>query len=434
MRVFFSAGEASGDAYGAEIYRAMNRAGAFSEIRLAWQLAQDVQKWELGGDASPARIGDWIRNYYGGAFVSRISPQSRFDDLVSEIAVDVFQGLIPSERLRGEVVSAVGSRLLQSAGVALVADSSNWGAVGILESVRVAPRVFGGYQQAKLRLGHTHQGLFVPIDFGYINVKLARRAKQNGWKVLYFVPPGSWRRDKQGGDLPLIADAIVTPFPWSAEILRGMGANAHFFGHPLKQMVGPLDEGRLKEGVAVMPGSRLHEVSRHLALAAETLQNFQGTVRIVVAPNLDPNKVQESWIRFGGGDAELRLDKYEALKESRAAIVCSGTATLEAALCRCPMVVVYKVSPWAVPEFLARRSKIEFISLPNILLRRPLLPELLQWYAQPESVMGELERLLEDGSARQVQMEGFEELDEVLGPSDAIDRTAQLALEIVEES
>lgn len=434
MRVFFSAGEASGDAYGAEIFRALDREGAFSDVRLARQLALDVQKWELGGEFSPVLIGDWIRNYYGGAFLSRLTPQSRIDDLVSEIAVDVSQGLIPSERLRGEVVSAVGGRLLRSAGVALVADSSKWGAVGILESVRVAPRVLGGYQQAKLRLGDTHQGLFLPIDFGYINVKLAQRAKRNGWKVLYFVPPGSWRREKQGSDLPSVTDAIVTPFPWSAEILRGMGANAHFFGHPLKQMVGPVEAGNPREGLAVMPGSRSHEVSRHLALAAETLADFQGTVRIIVAPNLDLSRVQESWIRFGGGEAEFRLDKYQALKESQAAIVCSGTATLEAALCRCPTVVVYKVSPWAQLEYMVRRPQIEFVSLPNILLRRALVPELLQWDAEPEPVLRQLELLLEEGPARQAQLEGFDELDEVLGPSNAIDRTAQLALEMADQS
>jgi lipid-A-disaccharide synthase len=434
VRVFFSAGEASGDAYGAEIFRALGRAGAFSDERLARQLAQDALRWEFGGEASALRIGEWVRAHYGGTFLGRVGPNGSFDDLAREIAGDVAAGSIPRERLLSEVVSGVGGRALAAAGVVLAADSSDWGAVGALESLRVAHRVIGGFHQAKLRLGASYQGLFVPIDFGYINVRLARWAKRNGWKVLYFVPPGSWRRDRQGSDIPAVADAVVTPFPWSAKILRGMGADAHFFGHPLKQMVGPVEPHGPREGVAVMPGSRSHEVSRHLALAAETLQGFAGPVRILVAQNLDTGQVRALWRRFGGGDAEFRADKYQALKESRAAIVCSGTATLEAALCRCPSVVVYRVAPWTLLEYYVRRPRIEFVSLPNILLGRRLVPELLQGEARPDKVRSELDGLLEDGPARESQISGFDELDDTLGPCDAIDRTARLALDLADKS
>src|SRR5688572_21772274 len=123
MRVFFSAGEASGDAYAAALLREM------------------------------VRLGSGLRFLFEG----------------------------------------VGGSQLSAAGANVVVDSSKWGAISILQSLKVAPRVVGGYSKAKRALRKGRPGLFIPIDFGYVNVRLARYAKKQGWKVLYFIPPGSWR-------------------------------------------------------------------------------------------------------------------------------------------------------------------------------------------------------------------------------------------------
>ncbi len=311
----------------------------------------------------------------------------------------------------------------------IIADSSTWGAVGILESLKVVPRVWGGYRAAAAHLRQTKPGVFVPIDFGYLNVKLARIAKQAGWKVLYFIPPGSWRKTKQGSDLPAITDLIVTPFLWSADILNEMGANAHFFGHPLKEMVGEVDPDAEREGIAILPGSRTHEIERNLEPIAKAIQDQPGPIRFAVASSFSAEKMEMLWKQVGGRSAEFRRDTYNVLRESRAAVICSGTATLEAAICRCPCIVVYRGSKAMEIEFKIRKPKFDYISLPNILLGREVLPELIQHDANPVQIAKELKEILED-PGKDAQLRAFVELDAILGPSECLERTADLLLQL----
>jgi lipid-A-disaccharide synthase len=144
---------------------------------------------------------------------------------------------------------------------------------------------------------------------------------------------------------------------------------------------------------------------------------------------VDRAELIELWKKSGGGEVEVVTELYPALKASRAAVVCSGTATLESTLCGCPTVVVYRVSKLMVLEYRVLRPKIKFISLPNVLLDRALVPELIHFEATPERIRSELDAVLVDGAARQAQLDGIAELDRVLGGDRAIDRTVELMLE-----
>ncbi|MCU0316064.1 MAG: hypothetical protein MUC92_05685 [Fimbriimonadaceae bacterium] len=325
----------------------------------------------------------------------------------------------------GTIEGVGGKRLTAWGNHKVIIDSSQWGAVGILESLRVVPRILQDYYRAKKQLLTGEPGLLIPIDYGYMNVRLARHGKRKGWKVVYFVPPGSWRKNKQGSDLPHVTDAIVTPFSWSAEILNQMGANAVFFGHPLKQMVreAKLDDSGQREGIALLPGSRQQEIEANLAVIASATQGIDGTLRFGVASTQNASALQRMWQEVGGREAEYYTSSYAALMRSRAAIVCSGTATLESALCGCPTLVMYRGSKAMEWEYRIRRPKFDYISLPNILLDRPALPELIQWDATPDSVRSILEDLLEDSPARAAQLSAFAELDGLLGASDALDQS-----------
>ncbi|MCW5936551.1 MAG: hypothetical protein KIT11_04510 [Fimbriimonadaceae bacterium] len=356
MRLFISAGEASGDAYGAEIVRAL-------------------------------------------------SPE------------------------RGSVV-AIGGRRLQEAGARLLADSSTWGAVGILESLKVVPKVYRSYARARSDLD-ADPGLFIPIDFGYVNVRLAKRAKSRGWKVLYFIPPGSWRRSDQGADLPQITDAVVTPFPWSAQILRDKGVDAYFFGHPLKEMVARTPEPPFREGIAVLPGSRTHEIQHNLEAIIPAINRLGLPANVALAPNVRESSFLVQWRALGGGEVTLSRDTYAVLKGARAGVVCSGTATLEAALSNLPMVVVYRGSRLMQFEYRIRRPKFDFFSLPNIILDRKAVPELLQDEASPEGIEGHLAGLLASGSLREAQLHAFAEINGLLGAENCFEDTAKVARKLM---
>ena len=360
-RIFLSAGEASGDAYGAALVEALRRRGADGP----------------------------------------------------------FEG--------------IGGPRLAAQGVRMLADSSHWGAITISQSLPLVRRVFGAYFRAKRALAAGESGLFLPIDFGYVNIRLARWAKARGWRVLYFVPPGSWRRDKQGRDLPAVADRVVTPFSWSAEILNRMGADARWFGHPIKELIhgGTGASPASRASLALLPGSRRHEIENNLPVLAEALRDWPSPIEFALAPGADEGAMRAQWPREG--DAFTVGDTRGALRRARAAVVCSGTATLEAALLGVPTVVVYQAD-----EKMRREERIltrlglfrrpEYVALPNILLRRSAVPERID-RVDPVWLRAQIEALWEEGPARGAQLAAFEELDALLGPDDAIERTAEWALD-----
>lgn len=354
-----------------------------------------------------------------------------------EASGDAVGGLLVSEMRRlgfdGEVF-AVGSRKLEAAGAELIANSSTWGALGVYQAVKMAPKLIAGGRYVRSWLKKNPVDLFIPIDFGFLNIRLCRVAKQNGTKVFYFMPPGSWRRDRQGGDLAELTDKIATPFPWSAEMLLKSGANVVWVGHPVLQMAGA-DTGEPRDRMAIMPGSRAHEIELNLPVFAQAFCKLQTKLRptIVAAPGANERRLSELWARNCSADVEISKEgSFGLLRQSRAAIICSGTASLEAAVCRTPSVVAYVLDSLMVLEAKVIRLKVKYIALPNIILDRLAVPELYYPNAIPDRIAEETQRLLDDGPQRTAQLSAFAELRELLGPQDAVTRAARIALSMLE--
>ena len=235
MRVFFSAGEASGDAYAAEILKLLQpEALNYFRSRFADfqhdmesasndELLKALQSEAMGlGSLDIVELVMAFEEEYDvhlpDDLAAGLLPKHTLMEFISRYIID-------DAKMTDIAFQAVGGRRLEAAGARIVADSSSWSAMSVVESARVFARALIGFYRARAELRKGSPGVLVPIDFGFFNVKLARYAKSLGWKVLYFMPPGSWRKDSQGADLPAITDAIVTPFPWSAEMLNDMGAN-----------------------------------------------------------------------------------------------------------------------------------------------------------------------------------------------------------------
>jgi len=334
----------------------------------------------------------------------------------------------------------VGGKIAADAGIKIVANSSTWGAIGIAQALKIYRRALYGLKLATNALAEGEPGLCVPIDFGYFNIRLVKRAIDRGWRVLYFMPPGSWKKDSQGEDLPEITDEIVTPFPWSAEMLNEMGGSAHYFGHPLKQLIkesGALSVKRVQNRVAVLPGSRAHEISLNLPVIAGAFAqiNHTGlTAEFAVAPSVKPESLAKAWKRLAPHrtqDIFTVGDNYGVLRRAGAAVICSGTATLEAALCKCPMVVIYRVSRGMALQAKLTGFSPTFIALPNIMLDRHAVPELVHTAATPAALATMLFDVMQEGQERRAQLAAFKEIDEITGPDDAITKTAELALDLI---
>ena len=349
-----------------------------------------------------------------------------------EASGDLYGAALASRLLAlGFEVTGLGGSKMAALGLSLIGDSSTWGSISIVQSVREGLRGIGTYNRLKSALLAGPPGVFVPIDFGFMNLRLCRWAKQAGWKVLYFIPPGSWRRDRQGADIPKLADEVVTNFPWSASLLNEMGASAHFFGHPLLEIHSKVLSADLpRSGLAVLPGSRRSELEQLLPLLGAALSDYSGQITLPVPPR-HMELARRLWSRKSDqvidGSAEGAV--IGTLKSAERAIVCSGTATLESALAKTPMVAVYKVSRAVEIETkLIGFKRPEFVSQPNILLQREVVPELIQERLSVASLRDTLGSL---DIGRQLQ--GFDEIESLLSPSNCITQTVGLIQKLADQ-
>jgi len=293
----------------------------------------------------------------------------------------------------------------------------------------------------------------VPIDFGAFNVPLSCWAKAQGMRVAYYIPPGSWRRERQGADLPRCTDCVLTPFEWSATQLRAMGAQAHWVPHPLLRLARASESKEAfcerlgldpyRPIVALLPGSRRHEASALTPLYARVADQLYSVMPetqfvISVASHFNPDWIHALW--SDGSKQWVPTETrsvWNLLAHADAAVVCSGTATLEAALLGTPMLIVYR-GDWLMNlEYRLRRRQLNlrWIGLPNLILQRDVCPEFIQEAASPDALTRALLPLLRDEAARNAQLEAFREIRYVLGEGhnlrEAHERIANLLTEAI---
>jgi len=367
-----------------------------------------------------------------------VATKSRIVFCAGEASGDAYAAALAREllKLRPDLdLCGIGGPLSKKAGIRLLADSSKWGAMGLAQASLAFTRVYLGSRSTHRMLGHSPTGLFIPIDFGFANVRLARHAKAHGWKVLYFMPPGTWRRDRQGKDLAAVTDQVVTPFDWSEALLKQAGVSVHWFGHPLKQLVKERQTNTERaETIAVLPGSRSHEVQANLSILVKAVEDLKSPFEFALAPTIDADRVMRTWQAATGRNDRFTVgDTRSVLLRARAGLICSGTATLEAALCKCPMVVFYELSKIMLLETtLLRIKRPKYIALPNVILDRVVVPEHIEKTGvNPGDIRADIEKLLVDGPERQAQLESFEEISNVLGGNEAITRAAELAISMI---
>ncbi len=337
---------------------------------------------------------------------------------------------------------------MREAGVRTLAGTEELSVMGFAELGRELGRVLGVLRMLRRELRERSPDLFVPIDFPDFNLPLCRSASGAGVPVFYYVSPQiwAWRR----GRIDTIARTVrrmVVLFPFEAELYRERGIDAHFVGHPLAEdcrPTRPREQVRAELGVAggrrlvaLLPGSRRREVETMLPVMADAAGRLGPDVAAVVAeaPALAPGLVSSvlAAVRAPAASAAVatrRGDTYNLLAAADAAFVTSGTATLEAALVGCPAVVAYRMSAFSYA--LARRLvKVPYIAMPNLLLGRRVVPELVQHDAEPARLAVEARRLLDDAAERERMLADFAEIRAMLVRPGAADRAAALALELV---
>jgi lipid-A-disaccharide synthase len=352
--------------------------------------------------------------------------------------------------LRGELrLSGMGGVQMAAAGMEVVADPTRDAAVGASEALGRIPRLYRTYRDIVGRLRRERPRALVVIDFPEFNLRLARHAARLGVPVVYFIPPQLWvwRRGRIR-QMARRVSRVLAVLPFEEELYRRAGVPVQFVGHPLQDVL-PFDldraEARRRLGidssegvVALLPGSRREEVSRLLPAmldAARRLWAAGAARRFVLglASTIDRGWIDRLLEAGASGDVpaiEVREGRtHEVMVAADVALAASGTATLEAALLGTPMVVCYRVS--LLTEVMVRLlTHGRWVSLPNIVAGRAVVPEILQREVTGERLAAEVRRLLEDPRAALDQRAAFEDVRSRLGEPGVGRRAALAVLEV----
>jgi lipid-A-disaccharide synthase len=360
-------------------------------------------------------------------------------------ASDVLREL--RRRVPGLHAFGMGGERLAGVGLERLFDAREISVMGFAEVWPRLPRIWRVYRALveAARLRRPAAALLVDVpDF---NLRLARKLKALGVPVVFYVSPTvwAWRR----GRIRQIArdvERMLCILPFEEEFYRSRGVRARYVGSPVAEQVPAPAEPEVfrralgldpaRPTLAVLPGSRESELKRLLPPLVESaalLARERPRLQIVVpvAPGMRAERIAEAFSSQGLQPALVAGRAPEVVGASDAAIVASGTATLEAGLMLRPMVVVYRMSAfsWWMGKLLV---KVGFVSLVNLLTGRRVVPELLQGALQPGAVAEEVRRIWEPGEARQAQLEGLRELRARVGRHDTAARVADEVLEVME--
>ena len=356
------------------------------------------------------------------------------------------------KKLRGDLhIWGAGGPKMGSAGVEVVVNTTGGGTIGILETLKSLPPVVVKYHKLRKLLLKRKPDLFVPIDYGAFNIRLAQIAHANGIPVVYYFPPSSWRkRPKNASKLLACGGRVITPFPWSAELLSSNGIDARFVGHPLIDIVKPtcqrsdfLGELGLSDSlptIGLLPGSRSHEINAHIMPmigCAEIMNRVLGGAQFIIGAANKSERIRDkiSSVSQGkDGFPAIRVVEsrtYDCMAHSDLLIAASGTATLEASLLGTPMIIIYRGSGIMRFEFLFRKAILEaHIGLPNIIADRGVCPELISTDVTAEKLADIALSLLNNKDRLAKMRAELGEVKALLGDSGAVERAARTLLEM----
>jgi lipid-A-disaccharide synthase len=343
-------------------------------------------------------------------------------------------------RRPGLTAFGMGGERLESAGLDRVAHSEALSVVGISEVFEKLPALWRAMKLLRDAAHRSRPDAAILIDFPDFHGVLARGLQRDGVPLVYYVSPQVWAwRSGRARGIARRARRIVTLFPFEAEIYRRLGADAVCAGHPLVDDVReglesdrPAPPAGDRRRLALLPGSRVGEVRRHwtpMAEAAAALaRRFPLEVVVIRAPGLPetffPGAAEHGFSFVSGGH-------YPVLAAADLAFVASGTATLEAALCGTPMVVVYKTSAasFAIGKRLIR---VPWISLANIVAGEQVVPELLQEQVNAGRLEAEGTSLLDNPERLAGMRKSLARVEAQLGPPGGSERAADAILEALE--
>jgi lipid-A-disaccharide synthase len=360
---------------------------------------------------------------------------------------DLYAGALTRE-LRalapGIDVGGLGGPQFAAAGGRLIADYRGLSVTGLTEAIPKLPHLLAVRRALVASVTRNRPDVLVVVDFPDFNIRLASRVKKLGIRVVYYVSPQIWAwRPGRLKSIRAFADRVLVIFPFEERIYRDAGIPVEFVGHPLVELMQPtigrlpflerLDLRPDAPTVALLPGSRSNEVARilpDLAAAAAAIRRTVPSAQFVVAraPNLEDALFAS--VRTLAQCAIVEGETDSVLAAADAAIVASGTATVQAALHNTPMVVVYRLSPMTY-RLVRPLVRVQAVAMVNLIAGQKIVPELIQDAFTPDAAANETVTLLTNPRQAAAVRQQLAEVRRRLGAPGASRRAAEAILTVM---
>ena len=334
-------------------------------------------------------------------------------------------------------IKAWGGDLMQQAGASLVKHYRDLAFMGFLEVIKNLPTILQNIRFCKQDIDAWQPDVLVLVDYPGFNLRIAEWAKKQGFRVVYYIAPQVWAwKENRVKKMKLCIDKMFCILPFEKEYFKNKwNWDVTYVGHPLLQVIEsfksttPLVTDN-KKVIALLPGSRKQEIIKMLPIMLSVTPHFPDyTFMVAQAPGQDA----PFYNRFLMGYANVALVKnntYDLLSVADAALVTSGTATLETALFKVPEVVCYKTSKFSyqIAKWLV---KIKFISLVNLIMDKEIVQEIIQEKLTEQQLTAALRNITENEANRKEVMDNYQSLHALLAAGGG-DASAKVAKEIME--
>jgi lipid-A-disaccharide synthase len=335
----------------------------------------------------------------------------------------------------------VGGPKMRAEGMECLREAETLSVVGLIEVLKNFSFFKKALQDLSEEVLKRQVEAFIPIDFPDFNLRLCEKVKKHGVKVVYYVCPQvwAWRRSRVH-QIARVVDVLLTIFPFEAKYFKDKDLRVEFIGHPLCDEIErgnrPGDPERGRGVLGLMPGSRHSEIDNHLPLLTPFIKEFltrypEAEIHIPCAQTLSEadlwNHMPElkglkGLIVYAPGKSE------EVLESCDAALIASGTSTLQGVLSNRPLSLFYRLNPityWIGTKVI----DLPYVGLANLVAGRKVHREYLQGEMTVENLLGEAEALMWDEGERKRMLDDFAEIHEKLGGPGASDRAAKVVLE-----
>jgi lipid-A-disaccharide synthase len=326
-------------------------------------------------------------------------------------------------------IRAWGGDKMKATGATLVKHYKELAFMGFAEVIKNLPEIFKNFKFCKNDISSFKPDVIIFIDYPGFNLRMAKWAKQNNYKTVFYISPQVWAwKESRVKNIKKNIDKMLVILPFEKEFYKKWNYEVEYVGHPLVHVIEDFKKAhpeihRTENTIALLPGSRKQEINAKLPVMLEVTKNFPEFQFIIAkAPSID-DEFYEGFIKNYENVKVISNETYALLMKSVAALVTSGTATLETALFGVPEIVCYRASNISY-QIAKRLVKLKFICLVNLIMDKEVVKELIQNDLTPEKITGELKRILFDAERKDKIKNEYTALKELLSEGGNASRNA----------